>query len=161
MKRGWKLYSLLQESGYALLDTPGPVSRTERLTFEVHPHASFVVGLGWIPQSKDTLAGQLERAAYLRKECRELGISTAGTLLDTDQLQRLKSIKATWKSIVEGGIVLPSLSHDQLDAMAGLITAVHVYRGGAVAVGHRGDGVIVVPEVIGATRRISGNTSRH
>lgn len=146
MKRGWDLYSLLLDKQYRLLDTPGKVVPAKRLTFEVHPHASFVVGLGWIPQSKQTLAGLLERAAYLRKECSQLGIATAGTLLEFDQLHELQSVAATWDSIVNDGIVLPSLSHDQLDAIAGLITAVHLSRGDAFAVGHQDDGVIVIPK---------------
>jgi len=44
------------------------------------------VGLGWIPQNKQTLAGQLERLAYLRRECRDLGISIDKTMLAEDQL---------------------------------------------------------------------------
>ena len=40
---------------------------------------------------------------------------------------------------------LGALSHDQLDAIVGLTTAVRVVRGEAVAVGHQEDGVIVVP----------------
>lgn len=146
MKRGWDLYSLLQEKQYNLLDTPGKVIPTERMVLEVHPHASFVVGLGWIPQSKQTLAGLLERAAYLRKECHELRIATDGTLLEVDQLNELQSVASTWDSIVSDGIVLPSLSHDQLDAIAGLITALRVIHRDADAVGHQDDGVIVVPK---------------
>jgi hypothetical protein len=116
------------------------------MIIEVHPHASFVVGLGWIPQIKKTLAGQLERAAYLRKECRALGITTEGTILEIDQLQQLLSTTATWDTIVSNGIVLPSLSHDQLDATVGLTTVVRAMCGDAVAVGHQEDGVIVVPK---------------
>lgn len=56
MKRGWDLYSLLQDVGYGLLDTPGTIQPVSKMMFEVHPHASFVVGLGWIPQNKQTLA---------------------------------------------------------------------------------------------------------
>lgn len=145
MKRGWDLYSLLQDVGYGLLDTPGSIQSSAKMMVEVHPHASFVVGLGWIPQSKQTLAGQLERAAYLRKECRELGMSVSETLLEIDQLQQLQRTHATWDSITRDGVSLPSLSHDQLDAIVGLTTAVRVMRGEAVAVGHREDGVIVVP----------------
>tara|TARA_R110000868_G_scaffold164672_1_gene397430 strand:+ start:11272 stop:12063 length:792 start_codon:yes stop_codon:yes gene_type:complete len=151
MKRGWDLYTLLQDKQYRLLDTPGKVAPAKQLTFEVHPHASFVVGLGWIPQSKQTLAGLLERAAYLRKECSQLGITTTGTLLEFDQLNELKSVTATWDSIVNDGIALPSLSHDQLDAIAGLITAVYVKRGEAHAIGHQDDGVIVIPKPLADT----------
>ncbi len=151
MKRGWDLYSLLKDKGYSLLDVPGTVVNCDRITFEVHPHASFVVGLGWIPQQKDTLAGLLERAAFLRRECRELSVSVVGTLLDDDQLQRLKNIDTTWEEIADEGIALPSLSHDQLDALAGLATAIRVQRGEAEAVGHQGDGVIVVPRPLSKT----------
>ena len=146
MKRGWDLYSLLRSAEYSVLDDPGKVEPIKRFVIEVHPHASFVVGLGWIPQSKQTLAGQLERSAYLRKECSDLGLSFDGTLLSIDQLQLLQGLTATWDSIVTEGICLPLLSHDQLDAIVGLTTAIRALRGEAVAVGHQSDGVIVLPK---------------
>lgn len=145
MKRGWDLYSLLQGKGYSLLDTPGHVKSTGKNVLEVHPHASFVVGLGWIPKSKQTLAGQLERIAYLRRECHELGISIDKTMLAEDQLGQLKKTTATWETIVMDGVTLPEISHDQLDAIAGLTTVIRAIRGDAVAIGHQDDGVIVVP----------------
>lgn len=151
MKRGWDLYSLLQGKGYLLLDTPGPVKSTGKGVLEVHPHASFVVGLGWIPQNKQTLAGQLERLAYLRRECRELGISIDKTMLAEDQLGQLKNTSATWETIVADGVTLPEISHDQLDAIAGLTTAIRAMRADAVAIGHQGDGVIVVPRKLSET----------
>jgi predicted nuclease with RNAse H fold len=151
MKRGWDLYSLLQGKGYFLLDTPGPVKSTAKGVFEVHPHASFVVGLGWIPQSKQTLAGQFERLAYLRRECRDLGISIGKTMLTEDQLGQLKETTATWETIVVDGLTLPEISHDQLDAIAGLTTAIRAIRGDGVAIGHQGDGVIVVPRKLSET----------
>jgi predicted nuclease with RNAse H fold len=151
MKRGWDLYSLLQDEGYSLLDQPGRVVARTRIAFEVHPHASFVVGLGWIPQKKSTLAGLLERAAFLRREFKELELSVNGTLLADDQLQHLKEIDTRWDSIANDGIVLPSLSHDQLDALAGLVTAVRVQRGEAEAIGHQDDGVIVIPKPLSET----------
>jgi len=151
MKRGWDLYSLLTGKGYFLLDTPGSVKSTGKVVLEVHPHASFVVGLGWIPQNKQTFAGQLERLAYLRRECRDLGISIDKTMLAEDQLGQLKNTSATWETIFEDGVTLPEISHDQLDAIAGLTTAIRAKRGDAVAIGHQGDGVIVVPRKLSET----------
>ncbi|MEW4565784.1 DUF429 domain-containing protein [Bremerella sp. JC770] len=151
IKRGWDLYLLLQNQGYSLLDTPGRVQSESSITLEVHPHASFVVGLGWIPQTKSTLAGLLERAAYLRRESQELKLSVEDTPLATDQLQFLKDIDTTWESIADEGIALPSISHDQLDAMAGLVTAIRAQRGEAEAVGHQDDGVIVLPKPLSDT----------
>ena len=136
MKRGWDLYALMVQLGYALLETPGETERDESLRMmEVHPHASFVVGLGWIPQTKKSLAGQLERAAYLRKECESLGIDASGTPLSDDQLQELAAVSSNWNAIAENGITLPEISHDELDAMVGLTTAVRAIRGEAYAVG--------------------------
>ncbi len=146
MKRGWDLYSLLAKTGYELLDKPGPVeTRTTPMMLEVHPHACFVVGLGWRPQTKKALGGQLERAAYLRQECGNLGIRVSGTLLEEDQLQLLSNVSVNWDSVLEYGIQLPVISHDQLDAIVGLMTAVRASRGMAVAVGEPADGVIVLP----------------
>lgn len=146
MKRGWDLYSLLQARSYRLLDAPGSAQPPPKLVFEVHPHASFVVGLGWIPQKKQSLAGQLERAAYLRRECSQLGITVDETPLAIDQLKQLQKTAATWDTVREDGISLPSISHDQLDAIAGLTTALRASKGHAVAVGHQDDGVIVLPQ---------------
>lgn len=151
IERGWELYSSLNDKGYILLDTSGPVKLTGKVVLEVHPHASFVVGLGWIPHSKQTLAGQLERLAYLRWECRDLGISTDKTMLVEDQLGQLKSTSTTWETIILDGVTLPEVPHDQLDAIAGLTTAIRALRGDAVAIGHQGDGVIVIPRTLSKT----------
>lgn len=149
MKRGWDLYSLLRGIGFGVVESPGKVAAPPKSVIEVHPHASFVVGLGWIPQSKRTLAGQLERAAYLRKECADLTLTCEGTPLAVDQLFLLQGVSSAWASIVTDGIDLPLLSHDQLDAMVGLTTAVRSMQGEAIAVGDPGDGVIVVPRQLG------------
>lgn len=146
MERGWECYSRLRSQGYSLLETAGRVAPSNRMVMEVHPHAAFVVGLGWVPQLKETLAGLLERAAFLRREFRELELSAADSLLEVDQLRQLNEINTTWDRIADEGITLPSLSHDQLDAIAGLVTAVRVQRGDAEAVGHPEDGVIVIPK---------------
>ena len=146
MEVGWDLYAQLGNMNYNLWDTPGVPTLAPNMMLEVHPHASVVVGLGWIPQRKQTLAGQLERAAYLRRECHELDIAVEGTLLAVDQLAQLQGVVTTWDTIVADGINLPLLSHDQLDAIAGLTTVVRAVRGDAFAVGHQDDGVIVVPQ---------------
>ena len=154
MNQGWQLYQSLEELGYQLLDEPGPteISDDERVVIEVHPHASFVVGLGWIPQDKKGLAGQLERMAYLRTQCAEMGINVAGTCLADDPLTSLQQINATWDGILVDGLKLPSISHDQLDAVVGLTTVLRAANGQAFAVGDSADGVIVLPNNLAGIR---------
>jgi len=150
MRRGWDIYGRLQgELDYRLWRQPGrPQSQDGRTLIEVHPHASFVVGLGWIPHKKTTLAGQLERLAYLLAEAERLGIRLEDCGLSGEALAEAGSSlqRATWESIRAQGLHLPQLSHDLLDALAGLVTACLATRGRAFAVGEPEEGVIVVPE---------------
>jgi predicted nuclease with RNAse H fold len=153
MERGWEVYEMLTALGYNLLDEPGRTSVIEgaNTVVEVHPHASFVVGLGWIPQTKQNLAGQFERLAYLRNECAELQIDCCETFMGTDLLQSLHELDVTWDQILLHGIRLPEISHDRLDAVVGLTTAIRAIRGEAFAVGQTSDGVIVVPRELSPT----------
>lgn len=146
MVRGWEIYDKLRGKGFKLVDQPGTIQAEDEPTMlEVHPHACFVVGLGWIPQTKSGLAGQIERVAYLRQECLTHGLDVSETFLAEDQLEPLKSADVTWESIVNNGIRLPVVSHDQLDATAGLLTAIRAKEGKAFGVGVNEDGIIVVP----------------
>ena len=69
IKFGWQIYEALQRSAvtYGLWDRAGRVQvvSTDYVLVEVHPHACFTVGLGWIPPLKTTLSGQISRDAYL------------------------------------------------------------------------------------------------
>lgn len=147
MKRGWEIYDKLRGKGFKLVDEPGKIqTKDEPAILEVHPHACFVVGLGWIPQTKSGLAGQLERLAYLRQECLARKLDLSETFLDEDQLKELTSLEVTWESLVTDGIQLPVVSHDQLDATVGLLTALRATEGTAFGVGVNEDGIIVVPD---------------
>lgn len=147
VQRGWDLYDALRELGYRLIDEPGTtMTRCDsKAVIEIHPHASFVVGLGWIPQTKGNLAGQFERLAYLRHECEQLRIDCTDTIISADALQVLRQLDVTWEHIRINGIKLPRISHDSLDAVVGVTTVLRAVRGEAYAVGHKADGVIVVP----------------
>lgn len=151
VENGWNLYHRLQnELGYALWDQPGPVKiENQKTMFEVHPHACFVVGLGWIPAKKATFSGQLERAAYLQKALPAESADVCGECLPSGNLlqefaQQLK--QASWQAIRDYGLSLPSLSPDLLDALGGLVTALRTRTGAAFAVGDPSEGVIVLPE---------------
>lgn len=148
---GWQVYDRLKKDfDYRLHNQPGPVQlkAEERVVIEVHPHASFVVGLGWIPQVKDSVPGQIERIAHLLdagKQGEEPWTGEAmppATFLKTlvTDLQEL-----TWASIREKGVSIAGESHDKLDALAGLVTAARAQEGTAYAVGDPGEGVIVLP----------------
>jgi hypothetical protein len=147
---GWQVYDRLKKDfGYKLYDRPGSVQLGgERVLLEVHPHASYVVGLGWIPQAKDSVPGQLERIAYLLDAARQGEKPWIGkamppaTFLRTlvSDLQRL-----TWDIIREKGVRIAGESHDKLDALAGLVTVAKAREGTAYAVGDPGEGVIVLP----------------
>jgi hypothetical protein len=150
---GLKLYDALADLGYMLWDTPGPVSTigagVDRIAIEVHPHACFVVKLGWIPQLKISLGGCLERIACLRAWGRELGVQIGASY---DQLlTELGTL--SWESILERGAP-PQISHDKLDALAAALTAkVSASAPGACAIGHRADGVLVLPVAPAAAYR--------
>ncbi len=150
VKWGWEVFDRLKRDfGYSLWNHPGTViPAAERTLIEVHPHASFVVGLGWIPQVKDSVPGQLERIAYLLKAVRQGEKLWTGeaippvTFLQTlvTDLQGL-----TWDSIREQGVSIRGESHDKLDALAGLVTAARARERTAHAVGDPSEGVIVLP----------------
>ena len=143
---GFKLYEALAELGYMLWDTPGPVSTVgagvDRIAIEVHPHACFVVELGWIPQLKISLGGCLERIACLREWGRRTGVRI-GDAYDhiLDELGNL-----SWQQILERGAPA-AISHDKLDALAAALTARASAAAptSAFAVGHKADGVLVLP----------------
>jgi len=151
IQRGWRLYARLQsELGYALWKKPGVVSVSDRPTLiEVFPHACFVAGLGWIPQNKNLLGGQLERVAYLLEAAKRDGRSMNGTCLPaTTMIEQFGGLLAgvNWDSIRISGIRLPKVRHDVLDAIAGLVTAIKAIEGAAFAVGDEEEGVIVLPK---------------
>jgi predicted nuclease with RNAse H fold len=152
MIRGFALYRELVDQGYQLWDTPGqsigrPAART---LIEVHPHACFVTSFGWVPQPKDTLAGQLERCAWLAVQMRELDVQDDPDHLipsDDDRRELARRIaEASWDSIATTGLDLPAFSHDRLDALAGLLTAICFGEGHATAVGDQEDGVLILPQ---------------
>lgn len=152
VRRGFQLYEALTAEGYVVWDAPGlahvgPI--TSRTILEVHPHACFVVGLGWIPQDKQTLAGQLERCAWLARSTHGLAVAEdAHGLLPSDETRRELARRigeTSWESIATSGIDLPAFSHDRLDALAGLVTAVEFASCRAHAIGEPEEGVIVVP----------------
>lgn len=150
---GLKLYDALADLGYMLWDTPGAVSTiragVDRIAIEVHPHACFVVRLGFIPQLKISLGGCLERIACLRAWGHELGVQIGPGY---DQiLSELGSL--SWETILERGAP-PQISHDKLDALAAALTAkVSAAEPGGWAVGHRADGVLVLPATPAAAYR--------
>ena len=147
---GWHVYDRLKkELGYTLWNQAGRVNATNhRALLEVHPHASFVVGLGWIPQAKESIPGQLERIAYLLRAIEHEGVGWTGDCLPvpsflatlTNALQAL-----TWDKICARGVVFGNEPHDKLDALAGLMTATYARKGLAFAVGDSNEGVIVLP----------------
>jgi hypothetical protein len=147
---GWQVYDRLKKDfSYKLYDRLGPVQlREERVLIEVHPHACYFVGLGWIPQVKGSAPGQLERIAYLLGAARNGERPWVGeamppaTFLKTlvSDLQGL-----TWNSIHEKGMRIAGESYDKLDALAGLVTAAKASEGAAFAVGDPAEGVIVLP----------------
>jgi predicted nuclease with RNAse H fold len=150
IKSGWDVYGALQAKGYRLWDQPGPVrvAGEEPRIIEVHPHACFVVGLGWIPPDKKGLAGHLVRAAYLRRhgilgdeplrgECwprEDMLVQLARALED-----------ATWEKLCSDGLRIPDIDHDLIDALGGLLTAIRFAEGHAFAVGEVEEGVILLP----------------
>lgn len=147
---GWEIYDGLVAMGYRLWDTPGAVTLPQgwRTVLEIHPHACFVVGLGWIPQDKKNLAGQLERTAYLREAAALRGQPLVGDPIPAnDVLTRIgnKLLASSWQAIRAQGISLPPLPHDRLDALGGLVTVIAAVEGRAFAVGETEEGVIVVP----------------
>jgi hypothetical protein len=150
IKRGWEIYEGLIRDGYKYWEEPGPVNvrSGERRLIEVHPHACFVVGLGWVPHSKATLAGLLERAAYLEQQGAKVEGGIVGTCWPSKAVLgdlRDALSKTTWESITGIGCHLPTLDHDTLDALAGLLTALACLNGTSFAVGEPEEGVIVLP----------------
>jgi hypothetical protein len=144
------VYRLLeQELGYVRISKPGTVHLSEQPTLvEVHPHACFVVGLGWVPQNKETLSGQLERAAYFMASAQWGETSLKGEVLPRpDLLAHLGNQlgSTSWGQIRSQGIRLDSLHHDILDSLAGLITLIQCFEGGAFGLGDPDEGVIVLP----------------
>jgi len=147
IERGWEIYEKVQSQGYKLYRDPGVVKfdSSEKYVFEVHPHASFVVGLGWIPQTKSSLAGQVERIAYLRKQSELFGFDMTETALSRELLSEFQSAFANWDKILTDGLDFPEISHDELDSIAGLFTAQNAISKEAYATGIADDGVIVTP----------------
>ena len=139
IQRGWRVYSRLGELGYKLWTSEGPVRISDvPAVIEVHPHASFVVGLGWIPVPKDSIGGQLERIAYLLDSLTWQGHPLSGTCLPSPEtLQNLCQClqNATWKSIRKSGIKIPAPTHDLIDCLGGLATALSCLAGNAYALG--------------------------
>jgi hypothetical protein len=158
---GLKLYDSLAELGYMLWDTPGPVSTigsgVDRIAIEVYPHACFVVKLGWIPQLKISLGGCLERIACLREWGRELNVPIGGGYEQI--LQELSGLD--WERILTSGAPA-SISHDKLDALAAALTAKQSAGEPPVsfAVGHKADGVLVLPARPAATYRSLASAPR-
>jgi hypothetical protein len=154
MGAGFKLYDGLADLGYMLWDTPGPVSTigsgVDRIVLETYPHACFVVKLGWIPQLKISLGGCLERIACMRAWGAALGVQI-GESYD-HLLERLSTLD--WQQILQHGAP-PAISHDKLDALAAALTAKvsAAESATAFAVGHRADGVIVLPAAPGGVYR--------
>jgi hypothetical protein len=158
---GLKLYSSLADFGYMLWDTPGPVSTigsgVDRIVLEVYPHACFVVKLGWIPQIKISLGGCLERIACLRDWGRSLNVPIGEGYEHI--LQELSGLN--WERILESGAPA-SISHDKLDALAAAMTA-KLCAGEppvAFAVGHKADGVLVLPARPASTYRSLSSPAR-
>jgi hypothetical protein len=150
IKVGWKVYERLKSDlKYSLWNKPGQVRIRQLPTvIEVHPHACIVVGLGWIPQLKTCLAGQLERTAYLLEAGRAGGKAWEGNCLPRTSLLRdvMRAMsKMTWDTIRAGGLSRIGMSHDLLDSLAGLATVVRAAEGHAFAVGDQSEGVIVLP----------------
>lgn len=149
---GLEIYNgIRRKFDYHLYETPGPVCLKNgvRTLVEVHPHACFVIGLGWIPKKKTTLAGQLERIAYLRKLRSEYDVQIDAVYLPEDNI--LSSFQEFFRStdfdaIARSGLALPSFSHDLLDALVGLDTVIRCMDGTAYGVGESDEGVIVVPQ---------------
>jgi len=147
IKTGWKIFDSIKGLGYSLWETPGKVSLKPgtKYVLEVHPHACFVVGLGWIPQTKSSLAGQFERIAYLKHEAQLLDLDMNATPIDRKVLDELNAALSDWDKIRSEGLDFPEISHDELDSIAGLFTAINAIRGEAFATGYEVDGVIVTP----------------
>lgn len=147
IQTGWKIFDRIKGLGYKLWENPGTVSLKPETKYvlEVHPHACFVVGLGWIPQTKSSLAGQIERIAYLKHESRLLGLDMNATSIDRKVLDELNTALSDWDRIRSNGLDFPEISHDELDSIAGLFTAINAIRGEAFATGYEVDGVIVTP----------------
>ena len=153
IERGWEIYKKVESQGYRLYREPGVVSfePNEKYVFEVHPHASFVVGLGWIPQTKSSLAGQVERIAYLRKQAELFSLDMSETALSRELLSEFQSAFANWDKILTDGLDFPEISHDELDSIVGLFTAQSVLSKDAFATGIADDGVIVTPSSLAET----------
>lgn len=143
---GFALFEHLADLGYMLWDTPGPVSTVgsgvDRIALEVYPHACFVVKLGFIPQIKISLGGCLERIACLRAWGHTVGVSIGDSY--DHLLSELEGL--SWQRILTSGAPA-AISHDKLDALAAALTAKASTASPAVAfaVGHKADGVIVLP----------------
>lgn len=156
IQQGWKLYDQLEdELGYQRLLYDGPVDQSKRkLLIEVHPHASFVVGIGHVPHKKQTLAGIVERVSHLVKTTKSLGLEWQGLwpgqhLLDSWS-RWLTGIRSggeefTDRELFRHCMDLPLGTHDVLDCFAGLLTARCCIEGLAHAVGEHAEGVIVLP----------------
>jgi hypothetical protein len=147
---GWQVYDRLKKDfGYKLYDRTGAVKLgEERVLIEVHPHACYVVGLGWIPQDKGSVPGQLERIAYLLGAARNGDKPWVGQAMPPVRfLETLVSDLQglTWDIIRDKGVKIAGESHDKLDALAGLVTAAKAREGTSYAVGDPAEGVIVLP----------------
>lgn len=152
IRAGWTIFDRLEsELGYRIWDQPGPVrvSGPAPIAMEIYPHACFVVGLGARPANKQTIAGALERIAWLLHAAEEMQSPLEGDVwpsadLLTDLQARFARLQ--WSDIRTQGVNLPTLpSHDALDALAGLMVAIGCLKGTAWAVGDPEEGVIVLP----------------
>jgi len=157
IKTGWKIYEALEKLGYKRWVSPGQVQldSNQHWLIEIHPHACFAVGAGYILPEKVSLAGYFTRIAYLQKAASELGWKLTGQAWPGSAW--LEQLATTLKGFIDGGAclapeqalrsLLPVLpvGHDLLDCLVGIITAGRAIAGHAHAVGETRDGVIVLP----------------
>ena len=108
MRQGFLLYRRLGESGYQMY--PGELSN--RVCFEVYPHATFCALLGVLPFQKSTLEGRLQRQLVLY----EHGLRIPDPMEIFEEITRHKLLK--------GVLPLENIySPAELDALGAAYTA--------------------------------------
>ncbi len=132
MRQGFLLFRRLVETGYKIY----PDESSNRVCFEVYPHATFCALLGVLPFPKSTLEGRLQRQLVLY----ERGLRIPDPMELFEEITRHK--------LLNGVLPLENIfSSAELDALGAAYTAwlVHNEPKNVLAVGDIREGQIIIP----------------